>query len=156
MCMFTIGRCYLVVWKVFAGCNYFLVQKFFVGCYLLYGSVYVLYWCKEYILTPWTQVFCVTADLQNPETFTRPWFSKAKLQMNIDFINIARLKHFTDVLKEIHFLASLWKVSHLSVSHNKEVILIFIPFSLRFLWIMNFSNSSYPGIAYNYLIRNGY
>lgn len=102
------------------------------------------------------QTFCVTADLHNPETFTRPWFSKAKLQMNIDFINVACLKHFMNVLKEMYFLVSLWTVSHLSVSHNKEVVLVFIPFSLIFLWIMNFTNSSYTVISYNYFIRNWY
>lgn len=50
------------------------------------------------------QVFCVTADLHNPEKFTKSWFSTAKLQININFINIAYVEHFMNVLKKELFL----------------------------------------------------
>jgi len=96
----------------------------------------------------------VTTDLHNPKKFTKSLFSTAKLQININFINTARMKYLMNVLKKMYFSITLWKVSDLSISDRKNLALIFIPFDLVFLQVMHFSSSSYTVISYNYFIRN--
>lgn len=84
-------------------------------------------------------VFYVTADLHNPKEFTTAWFSTAKLQSNINFINFADVKHFMNVLKKMHFSITLWKVLNLSVCG--QVTKLGISFSVFFvcLFLMSYA-----------------